>query len=249
MCEHAVERTPAVQNMSLIASGIPSSGPALPDAMRASEAFAMPAARSGVSSTKALSARAFSIAAMCAVASSPAEKDFFFSPSRASAKLSDVSSVTAWARPPIVARGLLAPNWRPRRLLRRQTQDHRWHSFSLTRCAPLPARQPSTSIRTHRRCTLLDHLRHQEKVVVARRRIFDDRIGDTAIGHRIGALFHGHRRHGRHRLDAVHVHLLKPLDEGEHGIELALEVVDLLVGHRDAGKVGDAAYGIGVDSH
>src|ERR1700682_1488650 len=95
MCEHAVERTPSVQNMSLMASGMPSSGPALPAAMRASEAFAIALARSGVSSTKALSARAFSIAATWASASSTAEKDFFFSPSRASAKVSEVSSLTA----------------------------------------------------------------------------------------------------------------------------------------------------------
>src|SRR5882757_7728111 len=48
-------RTPSVQNMSLIASGMPSSAPALPAWMRASEAFAMASARSGVSKTNALS--------------------------------------------------------------------------------------------------------------------------------------------------------------------------------------------------
>ena len=41
MCEQAVVRTPSVQNMSLMASGMPSSGPASPLAMRASDAFAM----------------------------------------------------------------------------------------------------------------------------------------------------------------------------------------------------------------
>src|SRR5262245_5796861 len=103
MCEHAVERTPAVQNISLIASGTPSSGLASPDLMRASDAFAMAAARSGVSSTNALSGRAFSIADTCAAVSSAAEKDFFFSPSRASAKLNDVNSLTVLAHPPFVA--------------------------------------------------------------------------------------------------------------------------------------------------
>ena len=41
MCEPAVVRTPSVQNRSLTASGMPSSGPASPLAMRASEALAM----------------------------------------------------------------------------------------------------------------------------------------------------------------------------------------------------------------
>src|SRR5262249_42086468 len=94
ICEQAVERASAVQNMSFTASGIPSSGPALPCARRASEAFAMSAAWSGVSSTNALSARAFSIEVWCAAVNSAAEKDFFFNPSRASAKVSDVSSLT-----------------------------------------------------------------------------------------------------------------------------------------------------------
>src|SRR5215470_17495332 len=94
MCEQAVERTPAVQNISLIASGMPSSGPALPCAMRTSEALAISVACSGVSRTNALSARAFSIAVRCAVANSLAEKDFFFSPSRASTRLSEVNSLT-----------------------------------------------------------------------------------------------------------------------------------------------------------
>ena len=73
MCEHAVVRTPAVQNKSLMPSGTPSSGPPSPFASRASDARAMSRARSGVSSTKALSARAFAIAARCASASSVAE--------------------------------------------------------------------------------------------------------------------------------------------------------------------------------
>ena len=50
-CAHVLERTPSVQNISLMASGMPSSGPALPAAMRASDAFAMAEARSGVSNT------------------------------------------------------------------------------------------------------------------------------------------------------------------------------------------------------
>src|SRR4029079_4948951 len=106
ICEHAVERMPAVQNMSLMASGIPSSGPASPDAIRPSDFFAMAAARSGVSRTNALRGRAFSIAETYAAVNSLAEKDFFFSPSRASAKLNDVNSVTVLAHPPLVAQAV-----------------------------------------------------------------------------------------------------------------------------------------------
>ena len=65
----------------------------------------------------------------------------------------------------------------------------------------------------------------------------------------IGALLHRHGGDRRHRFDPFDVHLAELLDEGEHGIQLTLEVVDLLLGHGDAGEVRDAAYGIGVDSH
>src|SRR3569833_3748674 len=110
MREHAVVRVPLVQNRSLIASGMPSSGPASPLAMRASEAFAISAARSGVSRTYALSARAASTALTCAAASSAAENDFLRRPSRASARVSDVSSATAAS----VLREAAAHQWRRR---------------------------------------------------------------------------------------------------------------------------------------
>src|SRR5215475_10168920 len=63
ICEHAVVRTPSVQNRSLMPSGRPSSEPPSPFASRASEACAISRARSGVSSTKALTARALAMAA------------------------------------------------------------------------------------------------------------------------------------------------------------------------------------------
>src|SRR5664280_44879 len=109
MCEHAVVRTPSVQNRSLTASGMPSSGPALPAWMRASDAFAMARARSGVSSTNALSARAFSIARTCASANSTAEKSFFFSPSRAAANVSEVSSLMSGA---VACKNIRSSAWR-----------------------------------------------------------------------------------------------------------------------------------------
>src|SRR4029079_16111802 len=249
MCEHAVERMPAVQNMSLIASGMPSSGPALPDAIRASDALAISVARSGVSNTNALSGRAFSIAKRYAAASSRTEKDFFFTPSPSSAKLNDVNSVTELARPPFVAR--VVPDSGP--LLQRpartqRTDPRRWHSCQRP-FVPLRGRRPSPNIQVHRRCTLLHHLRHQEEVVFAHRRVLDDVFGNTAIGHNVGAPFHGHRSDRRHTFDPLYIHFAELIDRGQSTIQLALEMVDLLLGHGDTGEVRDAAYGIGVDSH
>src|SRR6266567_7110008 len=91
--EHAVVRTSLVANRSLIPSGMPASGPPSPVAILASIARAMARARSGVSSTKALSARAASIAARCASVSSSEVKDLLARPFLASAIVSDVKSV------------------------------------------------------------------------------------------------------------------------------------------------------------
>ncbi len=68
----AVVGTPSVQNRSFMASGTPSSRPASPLARRASEAFAIARARSGVSVMKALSARCSSSFFRCASATSAA---------------------------------------------------------------------------------------------------------------------------------------------------------------------------------
>ena len=58
----AVVSTPLVQNRSLMPSGTPSMAPASPFWRRASEAFAISSAFSGVSEMNALSGRAPSIA-------------------------------------------------------------------------------------------------------------------------------------------------------------------------------------------
>ncbi|HET9801253.1 MAG TPA: hypothetical protein VFP82_06160, partial [Chthoniobacterales bacterium] len=39
------------------------------------------------------------------------------------------------------------------------------------------------------------------------------------------------------------------LDKSEHGVELALEMFDFILGHGDAGEMRNAANGIGVDGH
>src|SRR5262249_35191771 len=90
---HAVVRTPLVQNMSFTAIGMPSSGSVSPAASRASAALAISRARSGVSSTKALSPRARSMAARCASASSTAVNSLRRNPSCAAAMVSVVRSV------------------------------------------------------------------------------------------------------------------------------------------------------------
>src|SRR3954447_13684465 len=107
MCDAAVVNTSLVQNRSLIAIGMPSSGrlPLLPS--RASEAAAIASARSGVSVIKALSGRAAAIAAICACASSRAENSRARSPVRASASVRLVKSVT---RRPSARRKSLLPD-------------------------------------------------------------------------------------------------------------------------------------------
>ena len=47
----------------------------------------------------------------------------------------------------------------------------------------------------------------------------------------------------------VDVDLRQVLDEGQHGVDLVLEVLDLVLGNRDAREMGDAADGCGVDGH
>src|SRR5215217_3109718 len=95
--EAAVERTPWVQNRSLMPSGAPSSGPASPEAMRASEAAAISSAFSGVSRTNAFSGRAPSTAATWALVISTAENALLLRPSRAALRVSLVRSDMAYS--------------------------------------------------------------------------------------------------------------------------------------------------------
>src|SRR5882757_8568290 len=93
------------------------------------------------------------------------------------------------------------------------------------------------------------HFRDDKEMVLAGRGVLHDVVGNPAVGHLVGALFHGHRGHRRHRVDAVHLDLGQLLDKGQNGVELAAEVLDLLVGDRDARQMRDAADGRGVDGH
>ncbi len=74
-------------------------------------------------------------------------------------------------------------------------------------------------------------------------------VRDAAVGHHVLALLHRHRRHRGHRLDAFDIDLLQLLDERQDGVELALEVLDLIVRDRDARQMRDAADGCGIDGH
>src|SRR6204780_5097060 len=246
MCEHAVARTPSVQNKSLMPSGKPSSGPPCPFASRASDARAMSRARSGVSTTKVLSARALSIATRCASVSSLAENSLSRRPSRACASVSAVRSVIRWsdrhtktgfwpqALPPFRAPPASARPNRPASATaapgNRQTAfppppDRRDSAIPYSRDKRARGRP------VHRPCTwLFHHLGHDEEVILMGRRVLDDGIRNAAVGHLILAHFHRHRRHRRHRLDARNVDLAELLDEGQNRVELALKAGHLIIG-------------------
>src|ERR1700734_243784 len=265
MCEHAVVRTPSVQNKSLMPSGKPSSGPPCPFASRASDARAMSRARSGVSSTKALSARASAMAARCASASSIAENSLLRRPSRACASVSAVRSVIRWsdrhtkmgfwpqALVPYQAPQASARPNRPAPAT--AASGNRQTAFQLPpdrRGSAIPC-SPDRRARwrlVHRPCTwLFHHLGDDEEVILMSRSVGDDGIRDAAVGHLILAHFHRHRRHRRHRFDAVDVDLGKLLDEGENRVELALKASHLVLGNGDPRQMRNAADRICVDSH
>ena len=64
-----------------------------------------------------------------------------------------------------------------------------------------------------------------------------------------GALLHHHRGDRGHRRDAGDIDLGQLLHEGQHGVELALEVLDLVVRHGNPRQTGDLADGCGIDGH
>src|SRR5579864_153692 len=268
MCEPAVVRTLAVQNKSLMPSGKPSSAPPCPFASLRSDARAMSQARSGVGSTKALSARARSIAVRCASVSSIAENCFARRPSRACARVSAVRSVIRrsdrhtktgfWPQRP-----LALPRCRPPRASARPIRPASATAAPENRRTvfpPPPDRRGSISRgsrdkparwRLVRRpgTWLFHHLGDDEEVILMGRRIGDDGIRDAAVGHRVVAHFHRHWRHRGHRLDAVHIDFAELLDEVQDRVELALQTGNLVLGNGDSRQVRNAADRICVDSH
>src|SRR5450756_867191 len=251
MCEQAVVRTFAVANKSFTASGMPSSGPALPAWMRASLAFAIALARSGVSSTQALSTRAFSMAAISVSASSTAEKFFFFRPSRASANVSEFKSLTAFH----YRFALIRRRWRGGRGCVRGRIAGKVRGIVGTRARKAGRRCGRQIVQRDQQSELtgdahlLDHFWNQEEIVRALRRVLEHRLGVVAGRDHVVPLLHRHRRHRGHRLDALDVHLLQLLDEGEHGVELGAQVLHLAIGDGDACQMRDAADGVGAVSY
>src|SRR6266567_5495567 len=96
---------------------------------------------------------------------------------------------------------------------------------------------------------LFHHLRYDEEMFLRRRRILEDGVGNTAVGDDVRPLLDLHRNDGRHRLDTFDIDLRQLLDEGENGVEFAPQVLDLVLGNRNARKLRDAANGIGIDRH
>ena len=60
-------------------------------------------------------------------------------------------------------------------------------------------------------------------MVLARRRVGDDVVGDAAVRDAVRALLQDHRRHARHRLDVLRVDLVELLDPVEDAGKLLLE--------------------------
>src|SRR5580704_4032041 len=98
-------------------------------------------------------------------------------------------------------------------------------------------------------CASFDHFRNDEIMIFPRRRVCQDRVRVAAVGDDVGALLHAHGGDRGHRLDAGDVDLVELLDERQNGVELALQVLDLVVVDGDAREVRDAAHGRGVDGH
>src|SRR5882757_2874346 len=83
----------------------------------------------------------------------------------------------------------------------------------------------------------------------SRGRIAHDVVRNTAVGDFVLAPLHVRRRDRGHRLDALDVHLQELLHESEDRVELALEVLNLVLRNRDAGEMRDAADSSSVDRH
>jgi hypothetical protein len=94
---------------------------------------------------------------------------------------------------------------------------------------------------------LFDHPRHEKVLAVRIRRVAQHRVGILAVIHHVGALFHRHRRHRGHGLDALDIDLLQLLHERQNGIDLATQVLDFVVRNRDPRQMRDTANGCSVD--
>jgi hypothetical protein len=141
-------------------------------------------------------------------------------------------------------------NRRAARPVRRQTRRRLLHQIAIGRdeAFSLQIGEPHRVLFTSD-AHLFHHFRHKKEVILARRRIRHDGVGDAAVGHLVLTHLHRHRRHRRHWLDARNIDLRELLDESQHGVELALKMLDLVLGNRDARKMRHPADSIGVNGH
>src|SRR4029079_13854798 len=86
-------------------------------------------------------------------------------------------------------------------------------------------------------------------MMIRGRRVPDDVISDLAIIDHVGALFHFHRRNRGHRFNAIDIDFRQLLHEGQHRIQLALQMRNLALSDRDPRELGDTAYGGSIDGH
>ncbi len=75
------------------------------------------------------------------------------------------------------------------------------------------------------------------------------RVRVAAVRDHVGPLLHHHWGYRGHRLDPCHIDLGKLLDERQHGVDLAPQVLDLVIGNRDPRQMRDAANRGGINRH
>src|SRR5690606_16428856 len=165
---------------------------------------------------------------MKAWASSFAVKLFAFKPSRASARVSLVRSVTVECSSLSILQSIVL--------------------FPLGACGMRGLRwEAGPAACVYRRLTprsyprmregglaLLHHLRDDEEVIVGQGGVLDDVVGDIAIRHLVLALLEADGHDTSQRLDIAGVDLVQLLDPIENARELALEPLGLLIGDLDA---------------
>src|ERR1043166_8729205 len=93
----------------------------------------------------------------------------------------------------------------------------------------------------------LDHSRDHEIVAFPRGRVLENAFRIPTVAPHVLALLHQHGRDRGHRVDAGYVDFIKLLDKGKDSVQLALQMLDLVVVDRDAREMRDVADGLRVD--
>ena len=80
-----------------------------------------------------------------------------------------------------------------------------------------------------------------------RRRVGDDRVGNTTVGDFVSPSLQHHRRYRGHRLDARYVDFCQLFDKGQNRVELAAKILELTLGHCDSRQMRNTADGFAID--